>query len=177
MEAGEAKAQTQTQEHLLNDVWTFYFHDPNDTNWNFDSYVRMKNISSVEEFWSIHNQIKPKIHLGMFFLMREFVFPCWDDEHNRDGGCLSMKVLKQDMPKVWEDICVKLLGETVLAESKRKSFWNAVNGISTSPKKHFCIIKIWLKNNDHTLPADFALPNFHGELLYRSNQDNIQNNQ
>lgn len=161
---------------FLNDVWTYYFHDPNDTNWTYDSYVRLADISSIDEFWSIHNQLKTKIHGGMFFIMREYVFPCWDDENNRNGGCLSIKVLKQDLANVWETMCIKLLGETLL-HPNHKSKWSHVNGISTSPKKHFCIVKVWLKENILTSRDDFdlGLP-FHGEVLYRSNLENIQHN-
>ena len=163
---------------FLNDVWSIYFHDPNDVNWNYDSYTRLTDISSIDEYWSIHKLLKPKLHCGMFFLMREYVFPCWDDENNRNGGCLSIKVLKQELAQVWEHLSIRLLGETILNSKHVLSKWSSVNGISTSPKKHFCIVKIWLKANDLTARDDFELdiPSLHGEILYRSNQENIQHN-
>lgn len=163
-------------EHLLNDVWSLYFHDPNNNDWTYNSYERMCNISSIEEFWSIHNVLKTKIHSGMFFLMREYVFPCWDDENNKNGGCLSIKVLKQDLENFWEYTCIRLLGEKLLTED-HKHLWSNVNGISTSPKKHFCIVKIWLKDNTLSDSSCYQLSNkVHGEVLYRSNMESIQNN-
>lgn len=169
----------EDEDPFLNDVWSLYFHDPNDANWNYDSYVRLTDISSIKEYWSIHHLLKPKLHCGMFFLMREYVFPCWDDENNRNGGCLSIKVLKQDLPQVWETISMRLIGEVLLQPKHVASKWNCVNGISTSPKKHFCIIKIWLKDNSLTQKEDYDLgiPTLHGEILYRSNQENILHNQ
>jgi hypothetical protein len=73
----------------------------------------------------------------------------------------------------WEDLCIKLLGETLLKEDKRSS-WNLVNGISTSPKKHFCIIKVWLKDNTLASKDFFNIPNkYYGDILYKSNMENI----
>lgn len=169
----------QKTEHLLNDIWSYYFHDPYDTNWNVESYHRLGNITCIEEFWPIHTNLKPKLHQGMFFLMREHVFPCWDDPFNKDGGCLSIKVLKDDLPDVWETLNIKLLGEIVVKNlDKRESFWDHVNGLSTSPKRHFCIIKIWLKSAQVTL-EDLDLESTltkHSEILFKLNSETISTN-
>lgn len=161
---------------FLNDVWTMYFHDPNDTNWTNSSYVNLGNMSTVDDFWNHATQFKEHIHKGMFFLMREHVFPYWDDPANLRGGCFSIKVLKDDMAVFWEDMCMKLLGETILQDTDK---WDLINGISTSPKKHFCIVKIWVRNldlADHDAKQCFnILPNHHGEVLFKSNIDNISN--
>jgi hypothetical protein len=161
------------EENFINDIWNIYFHDPYDTNWNTSSYIRIGNVSSTQEFWLHHHQLKNKISQGMFFIMREYVFPMWDAEENLNGGCLSMKILKENMPVVWEELSIKLLGETLLKEEHR-SKWNLVNGISTSPKKHFCIVKIWLKDDSLNTKDFFDLSlNYYGEMLYKSNLDNI----
>jgi hypothetical protein len=160
---------------FLNDVWTMYFHDPNDLNWTNSSYINLGNISTVDDFWNHHSQLKDNIHKGMFFLMREHVFPCWDDPCNIKGGCFSLKVLKDDMPAFWEDLCIKLLGETILKDDKQ-DFWDIVNGVSTSPKKHFCIIKIWLKNLELNNKTFFdIIPSYYGDMLWKSNIENINN--
>jgi len=164
-------------EHYTNDIWSVYFHDPYDENWALNSYVRLANMSSIEEFWVLHKELKDKIHCGMFFIMREHIFPCWDDENNKNGGCLSIKVLKQDMKEFWERLCIKLLGETLVKEQHRGEHWDIVNGISTSPKKHFCIIKIWLKTDKLVDKSFYDIPpNFYGDILFRSNQENIEHN-
>ena len=159
----------------LNDVWSVYFHDPNDTDWNHSSYVNMGNISTVDDFWNHTMSNKETVHKGMFFIMREHIFPCWDDPSNITGGCLSIKVLKEEMHKFWEDLCIKMLGECLLVDEK-KDMWNNINGISTSPKKHFCIIKIWLQNDDFNKKEFFNLyPEYYGDIIYKSNIDNISN--
>lgn len=165
-----------TSDTYLNDLWSMYFHDPDDENWSLESYHRVADVSSVESFWRVHQIVKDHIHSGMFFLMREHVFPCWDDEHNKNGGCMSIKVLKQDMKEFWEKLCIYLLGETMLQKEFEGS-WSNVNGISTSPKKHFCIIKIWLSSDHLNSKVYYNIPsNYYGDILYRSNVENIGNN-
>lgn len=165
----------EDDETPLNDIWTLYFHDPYNEDWTYNSYHKLIDVTSVHEFWQMHSITNEKIHCGMFFLMREYVFPCWDDENNKNGGCLSIKVLKQDMAEFWEGLCVRLLGETLLKPDHRQ-YWNYVNGVSTSPKKYFCIIKIWVKSAELSHVEMFDIPpKHHGEILYRSNQENIDN--
>lgn len=167
----------EDEEAILNDIWTLYFHDPYNEDWTYSSYQKITNLSTVDDFWELHSIVNEKISCGMFFLMREYVFPCWDDEANKKGGCLSIKVLKQDMAEFWEQLCVRLLGETLL-KPEHRHYWNLVNGISTSPKKYFCIIKIWVKSAELSNVDMFDLPSkHHGEVLYRSNQENIDNDQ
>ena len=162
-------------ELYLNDIWTVYFHDPNDTDWTHSSYINLGNISTVDDFWNHHVGYREHAHKGMFFIMREHVFPSWDDPCNLTGGCLSIKVLKDDMNKFWEDLAIKMLGEDLLVDGY-KDKWSCVNGISTSPKKHFCIIKIWLQNDELSNKSFFnLLLDYHGDILYKSNQDNISN--
>jgi hypothetical protein len=164
-------------ETYLNDVWCFYFHDPYDTNWTTDSYKMLGTLSTVQEYWQHQSCIKEHISKGMFFIMREYVQPTWDDPTNINGGCLSLKVLKEQVAEFWEDICVKLLGETLLTEDHR-SKWEKVNGISSSPKKHFCIIKIWLKDNSMCDKSFFdMLHGYYGDVLYKSNRENIHQDQ
>lgn len=165
------------EETFLNDLWSIYFHDPYDEKWTYDSYKRLATVGSVEAFWEVHEKLKDKIHAGMFFVMREHIFPCWDDENNKKGGCLSIKVLKQDMKEFWEYLCVRLLGESFIKEEHRVLNWSKVNGISTSPKKHFCIVKVWLADGELINANCFDIPsNHHGDILYRSNLENIENN-
>lgn len=167
------------EEHLLNDTWTMYFHEPSDSDWTMASYIRLDQISSIEDFWRVHNGMQKYISKGMFFLMREHVFPCWDDSSNIDGGCISIKVLKEDIGAFWQEIVAKLIGESLTVDDTSSSdAWSHVNGISTSPKRFFCICKIWLKDSAYTDKKHFALPlRYHGEPMYKSNAENIRTSQ
>jgi hypothetical protein len=162
-------------ETFLNEIWNIYFHDPDDENWTNQSYVRLNIFSSVEEFWHNFIPLKENINKGMFFIMRESIFPSWDDSSNINGGCLSIKVLKDHLPNFFEELSVKLVGETLLKEPHRDK-WAIINGISTSPKKHFCIIKIWLADTSLASKEYFDIPpKYYGDIIYKLNRDNILN--
>lgn len=168
---------SEGEDIFLNDIWGLHFHDPYDNNWNYDSYMNLGTMSTVREFWNYQNSLGEKVQNGMFFIMREHIFPCWDDENNRHGGCLSIKILKQDLVQFWETVSMRLLGETLLLPEFRSLHWDQVNGISSSPKKHFCIVKIWLKSDTVTDSKMFRLPlAHHGDILYKSNNESITNN-
>ena len=76
----------------LNDIWSIYFHDPNDKDWTMKSYHHMSMLSTVDDFWVVQKAMQDKVADGMFFIMREYIFPCWDDPENKEGGCFSIKV-------------------------------------------------------------------------------------
>lgn len=163
-------------ETFLNDIWSVYFHDPNDPDWTHSSYTNIGTISTIDDLWNHHQSNKENVQKGMFFIMREHVFPSWDDPENIKGGCLSIKVLKDDLSKFWQDLCIKLLGECLLVEDKREENWTKINGISTSPKKHFCIIKIWISDDELSKKEFFNLmSDYHGDIIYKRNMDNINN--
>ena len=50
----------------LNDIWSFYFHDPYDTDWSIDSFSFISNISNVDDFISIFECFKDILSKGMF---------------------------------------------------------------------------------------------------------------
>lgn len=167
---------SEEDEIFLNDVWNIYFHDPYDLNWNNQSYLRLGTLGSVDDFWKHHLLLKQHIAKGMFFVMRDGIFPSWDASPNINGGCLSIKVLKEHLPEFWEDLVIKMLGETLVKDSHRTLSWSCINGISTSPKKHFCIIKLWLKDMALCGKEFFQiLPKYHGDIIFKSNMENITN--
>ena len=55
----------------------------------------------------------------------------------------SFKVINKYVPSVWKSLLYALCGESLCNDPKYNSI---INGITISPKKNFCIIKIWLCN-------------------------------
>lgn len=158
----------------LNDTWSCYFHDPLDEDWRNESYLKLSDISSAEDYWAYQHLLGDNLGKGMFFIMREHIFPCWDDPSNINGGCLSIKIPKHEMISFWEQLSARLLSERLLRPEHRSKFWNAVNGISTSPKRNFCILKIWVGVPDLQDINFFELPNnYSGEVIYKTNISNI----
>jgi hypothetical protein len=56
--------------------------------------------------------------------MREYVFPCWDDINNINGGCLSNKILKDQLD--FKDLTIKLLGEKKRFKRRKKDLWDVI---------------------------------------------------
>ena len=153
----------------LNDSWSLYFHDPFDDNWSHNGYTKLFTFSNLNEFWIMYENIKDILHIGMFFVMRDHIFPKWNDDDNKDGGFLSIKILKDKVKDFCKDVLINLVNETLLKEEKH-NMADIVNGISISPKKHFCIVKIWLKNCEIQDGDFFNInPDYYGEIIFKTN--------
>ena len=132
--------------HNLNTSWTLWFHSPTDNDWTIDGYKQIATFSTIESFWGVYRYLSP-IHIqnGMFFLMREGILPIWEDSQNKDGGCWSFKIIKKDIYNSWNELTIHALSEKITKDTGNTM---NINGISVSPKKSFCIIKVWNKNSN-----------------------------
>ena len=119
---------------LLNNEYSFWFHNPNDTNWSIESYHEILHFTTIEEFWVLMESIKKEyVENGMFFMMRDSTKPIWEDDQNCMGGCWSYKVDKKDVYRVWIELSAKIIAEDTVDDEN----WDLINGISISPKKTF----------------------------------------
>jgi len=134
----------KSDHHNLRDNWTLWAHLPHDTDWTPKSYKNIFTMTTVEEAITITETL-PEILVKncMLFIMREGIKPIWEDVKNRNGGCFSYKVINKNVYDVWREFTYALVGNTI---STNDSFVASVNGITISPKKNFCIVKIWMSN-------------------------------
>jgi translation initiation factor 4E len=125
----------------LNDSWTLWAHLPHDIDWSVKSYKPILTFSSVEEAVALCETLPNKmIKNCMLFLMRTGIQPVWEDVKNRKGGCFSYKVNNKCVSEAWKNLSYSLIGETLTEDM---GLLPQINGITISPKKSFCIIKIW----------------------------------
>jgi hypothetical protein len=137
--------------HILSDKWTLWAHLPHNTDWSIKSYIPIFTFTSVEDTIAVTENLPGVlIENCMLFIMREGIKPTWEDPRNRNGGCFSYKVVNKNVHKVWKDLTYVLVGGAI---SKLPEFVNSVTGITISPKKNFCIVKIWLSNCANQNPA------------------------
>ena len=130
--------------HALSGGWTLWGHLPHDTDWSLKSYIKLYDFNTVEQTVSVTEMLPPKLVMNcMLFLMREGITPIWEDVRNRNGGCFSYKVSNKDVQDCWRQLTYVLVGNSI---SSNKALLPVVNGITISPKKNFCIVKIWLAN-------------------------------
>ena len=128
--------------HKLSDKWVLWAHLPHNTDWSLKSYIKISKISVAEDIIALNNTLPDQLIKNcMLFLMRDGILPMWEDPKNIDGGCFSFKVNNKNIAQVWRDISYLLTGNTL---SKDQDILNSITGITVSPKKSFCILKIWL---------------------------------
>ena len=141
--------------------WALWHHSPQDTKWSLDSYNKLLNITNIDEFWTIYNLFDDNnLKYNMLFLMKEEINPLWEDEQNINGGSLSFKIVN-NITQTWLELSISLISDKIVNNS---SELEKINGISISPKKGFCIIKIWLKNNTNLSYRKFKYLNFLGSI-------------
>jgi translation initiation factor 4E len=133
-----------SESHPLHDKWTLWAHLPHDTDWSIHSYKKIFTVSTVEEGIAITETL-PEVLVKncMLFIMREGIKPVWEDVQNRNGGCFSYKIANKSVYEVWREMSYVLMGESIGQEA---AFSAGVTGITISPKKNFCIVKIWMRD-------------------------------
>jgi hypothetical protein len=131
--------------HKLSDIWTLWAHLPNDNNWSLKSYRKLITLESVEKVNALNEYLPDKF---IKFVMRNNIKPMWEALENKEGGAFSYKVSNKNIGIVWKNLLCMLAGNSLTNEKIEP----IVNGITISPKKNFCIIKIWLANCDNQNP-------------------------
>ena len=173
--------ESNNKKHFTNSKWIVWYHNPSDKNWNLSSYKDIIEISCLEDFCVLKNswdKCLPKVDEGMFFIMRQNkdgknIYPQWEDKHNRSGGYWSYKVEKTKCNEAWFKLFMYCIAEQICTNEK---LVNTINGVSISPKKSFCILKIW--NSDSSLNSCDLLSNIKylnkSETLYSNHEFNIK---
>jgi hypothetical protein len=131
------------QLHKTNDKWNLYYHLPTNKDWSLNSYTAIaKDIDCMEQVIKINETMNDSLIKNcMLFVMKENITPMWEDPKNREGGCFSYKISNKFVGEIWKSLFYLLSGNNICVNSKHNMY---VNGITISPKKNFCILKIWL---------------------------------
>lgn len=153
---------------FLPDVFTLYFHHPGNESWTLESYEQVASVATAGEAWALMQGLARRdacAEQGMLFVMRDGIFPVWDDAMNIEAGCLSMRVPLERWP---EEFAFGLLSRLLGGQLGR-----AVNGVSSSPRTGHCLVKLWLAADAPQDAASYGAP---PDAFYRSNRDLIANN-
>jgi hypothetical protein len=135
-----------SEKHGLFDKWVLWAHLPHNTDWSLKSYIKIYEVDHAEQVIALNNSLPDQmIKNCMLFFMRKGIKPMWEDPKNINGGCFSFKIANKNIANIWRTISYLLTGETLTNNEK---FLETVNGITVSPKKSFCILKIWTSTLD-----------------------------
>ena len=136
-----------------------------------DSYKRLQTVSSWEALGSLLREIGPnRITNGLLRVMRGEISPLWENNANIRGGSYCLKVSRRNSLEVFQ----RYLAAAALGACAKDS-GNEIVGVTISPKKGFCIIKIWnLNAKAYGSPADIKLLHEEikeSEILYRKHTE------
>jgi len=119
--------------------WILWYHDPENHDYSMNGYVRIADLTTPQQFWSVVNSIpKDAWECGMFFFMKAGYKPLWECPENENGGSWSKKVDILHIQQVFVDLMVHCVLNELLVKQK-----DVLTGITVSPKGQFSIVKIW----------------------------------
>jgi hypothetical protein len=135
------------KKHNLNTKWVVWIHDIKETSWTQDSYKKIYEIHTIEDFWTFFNNVRDyKNHL--FFVMRGDTKPFYEDKANINGGSWSFSIYYKDVQETLIHTLVRMIGETLTKETMD------ITGLSMVPKRGSYILKVWLKNKEKEYVLD-----------------------
>ena len=129
-------------QYKLNNKWILWFHNSKN-NWKKSGYTKLLELDYLEEIALLINNFNKLGGLfnNHFIIMRDGIFPIWEDNANKNGGCISIKVEINN-----SEIFYKLL-QNIVAENIIDSLH--INGLSICIKNpNYCIIQVWLKKEN-----------------------------
>tara|TARA_B100000424_G_scaffold245384_1_gene216347 strand:+ start:195 stop:701 length:507 start_codon:yes stop_codon:yes gene_type:complete len=129
--------------NILNNKWTLWTHNQSN-NWDISGYNNLFTFDTLDDAITFNENIDPNIvKKSMMFLMKDNIKPIWEDELNINGGSFSYKINEEIVNNIWKKLVYYLISMTI---HNNENILNNINGISISPKKNFCIIKLWIAN-------------------------------
>lgn len=105
---------------------------------------KIAEFETIEDFWAIFQHLrkpdscKPGIEFQLF---KDPVKPMWEDENNKQGGKINIKLRKDYTTIIWEEMIFALIGG-VLPQGVKEN----VNGVVVSSREEYNVLQIWFKN-------------------------------
>jgi hypothetical protein len=145
-------------------VWVLWYHDPENRDYSLNSYIKIAEINTIRQFWSIVDTIpKEAWECGMFFFMKKGFLPLWESPEHEAGGSWSKKIEASQAHTAFVDMMVHCAANEMMLNRKE-----TLAGISISPKGQFHIIKIW-----NTTTSVFEKYNLNNRLTYFKITDDV----
>ena len=138
-DAASAPAAPAVAHAIPTGSWSVYYHEPEDKSWTADSYKRLQVVNSWEAVGQILRELgNHKTTNGLLRIMRGDVSPLWENRVNIHGGSYCLKISRRNAVEVFQ----RYLAAAALGSGANDAA-NEIVGVTISPKKGTCIIKIW----------------------------------
>ena len=131
---------------ISDDLYQVQSKQPIDKKEYENQVKKIAEFDTIEDFWAIFQHLrkpdscKPGIEFQMF---KDPIKPMWEDENNKNGGRISIKLRKEYTTIIWEEMIFALIGEVLPKEIK-----DEINGIVVTSRKEFNTLQIWIKTFD-----------------------------
>jgi translation initiation factor 4E len=131
--------------HPLNTEWCLWMSTKvKSDNW-LDTIKNVITVNSVEDFWSVFNNIPEAANLNFpfdYYFFRKDIMPMWEDTQNKNGGKMTITFKKncnsEYFNKVWLYTVLGCIGE---------QFDNFICGAVLNIRKHQDRVNIWLSTD------------------------------
>ena len=130
----------------LSNKFVFWYHI-NEISYDQEYENQIKKLAefeTLEDFWSIFQYLKKPDDIKQpieFQLFKEGIAPMWEDEKNKNGGKIALKLRKDYSNLVWEELIFAFIGGYFAKEIK-----DEINGLVINCKKDFNTLQIWTKS-------------------------------
>ena len=137
---------TSTEKKLEN-KFVFWYHIINNILSDQDYKAQIKKLAqfdTLENFWAIFQYLKKPDDIKQpieFQLFKEGIAPMWEDDQNKNGGRIALKLRKEYSNLVWEELVFAFIGGYFAKEIK-----DEINGLVINCKKDFNTLQIWTKS-------------------------------
>ena len=139
-------------EYKLVNSWYVWTHTSESSNWTPESYNHIFTIESLKSFWEFFGNIdKLDIIKHQFYIMRSNSGPTWEHPSNRNGGICSIRVIKDRVIELIEQIAILILNECFSDNP------SDINGLSFSVKHNWGVIKIWNKTKTNDISTQIPI--------------------
>jgi len=173
--------------HPLQDSWTWWFDNPKKKSTQASWSANLKKIysfSTVEDFWSLWNNIKGAHELmpgSDYHVFKEGIQPMWEDKRNRQGGkwvlVLKNSQRKTHLNQAWLSGLLGCIGAMFDDDTQ-------ITGIVVSLRKSLDKIALWTSDASDDRAVKRIGEQFKGllslppstKLSYMAHADAMDNN-
>ena len=130
----------------LSNKFVFWYHiNEISSDQEYESQIKkLAEFDTLDDFWAIFQYLKKPDDCKQaieFQLFKHPIKPMWEDENNKDGGRIALKLRKEFSNLVWEELVFAFIGGYFAKEIK-----DEINGLVINCKKDFNTLQIWIKS-------------------------------
>jgi len=149
----ETTKEIKKVNYKLTSSWIVWLHENDSSSWADSSYMKLYEIHSITTFWNfMFNLRQLDMTKYQLYIMRNTSGPTWEHETNKHGGITSIRVNKDKLFEVIEQLLFLIVNESLVAR------YNEINGISFGIKGQWSIIKVW--NMDRNYDTSNFIPSY-----------------